>query len=59
MYHCFGMVLGVLAYFTHGATVVFPDEAFDSLSVLEAVEAEGCTALHGVPTIFIAELDHP
>ena len=59
LYHCFGMVLGVLACFTHGATVVFPDEAFDPTSVLEAVEAERCTALHGVPTMFIAELEHP
>lgn len=59
LYHCFGMVLGNLACTTHGATIVFPDEAFEPLSVLEAVEAEKCTALHGVPTMFIAELDHP
>ena len=59
LYHCFGMVLGVLACFTHGATIVFPDEGFDPVTVLAAVEAERCTALHGVPTMFIAELEHP
>lgn len=53
------MVLGVLACFTHGATVVFPDEGFGPVTVLEAVESERCTALHGVPTMFIAELGHP
>jgi fatty-acyl-CoA synthase len=59
LYHCFGMVLGNLACVTHGAAMIFPDEAFDPLSVLETVAAERCTALHGVPTMFIAELDHP
>jgi fatty-acyl-CoA synthase len=59
LYHCFGMVLGNLACLTHGSTMVYPAEAFDPLSVLETVEAERCTALHGVPTMFIAELDHP
>ena len=59
LYHCFGMVLGNLACATHGAAMVFPAEAFEPLSVLETVEAERCTALHGVPTMFIAELDHP
>ena len=59
LYHCFGMVLGVLAAMTHGAASVFPDEAFDPLTVLEALAAERCTALHGVPTMFIAELGHP
>ena len=59
LYHCFGMVLGVLAAVTHGAAMVFPGEAFDAQSTLEAVCAERCTALHGVPTMFIAELDHP
>jgi len=59
MYHCFGMVLGVLACITHGSTIVFPNDGFDALSVLETVQAEKCTALHGVPTMFIAELDHP
>ncbi|WP_294057057.1 AMP-binding protein [Sphingomonas sp.] len=59
LYHCFGMVMGVLACVTHGATMVFPAEAFDPEAVLEAVAAEGCTALYGVPTMFIAELAHP
>jgi len=59
MYHCFGMVLGKLACVTHGATAVFPSEAFEAGAVLETVEAEHCTALHGVPTMFIAELEHP
>jgi fatty-acyl-CoA synthase len=59
MYHCFGMVLGKLACVTHGATAVFPSEAFEPSAVLETVEAEHCTALHGVPTMFIAELEHP
>ena len=59
LYHCFGMVLGNLACFTHGATVVYPGDAFDPLAVLETVQAERCTGLHGVPTMFIAELDHP
>lgn len=59
LYHCFGMVLGVLACVTHGATMVFPSEAFEPLKTLQAVEKEKCTALHGVPTMFIVELDHP
>jgi fatty-acyl-CoA synthase len=59
LYHCFGMVLGNLACTTHGAAIVYPGEAFEPLSVLETVEAEKCTGLHGVPTMFIAELDHP
>jgi len=59
LYHCFGMVMGVLTCITNGATMVFPGEAFEPGSVLEAVAAERCTALHGVPTMFIAELDHP
>ena len=58
LYHCFGMVAGNLACMTHGATMVYPDEAFNAASVLETVEAERCTALHGVPTMFIAILDH-
>jgi fatty-acyl-CoA synthase len=52
------MVLGNLACLTHGAAMVYPGEAFEPLAVLETVEAERCTALHGVPTMFIAELDH-
>ncbi len=59
LYHCFGMVLGNLACFTHGATVVYPSEVFDALATLRAVQNERCTALHGVPTMFVAELDHP
>ena len=59
MYHCFGMVLGSLACLTHGSTIVFPNDGFDALTVLETVQAERCTGLHGVPTMFIAELDHP
>lgn len=59
LYHCFGMVLGVLACVTHGATMVFPSEAFEPGAVLEAISEERCTALHGVPTMFIAELQHP
>ena len=59
LYHCFGMVLGVLAAMTHGALSVLPCDAFDPLAVLEGVQRARCTALHGVPTMFIAELDHP
>jgi fatty-acyl-CoA synthase len=59
LYHCFGMVMGNLGCMTHGATMVYPADAFDPLAVLEAVQAERCTALYGVPTMFIAELDHP
>src|SRR4051794_26754596 len=58
-YHCFGMVLGNLACTTHGACVVIPAPAFEPEPVLEAVQAEGCTSLYGVPTMFIAELEHP
>ncbi len=59
LYHCFGMVLGNLAALTHGSTMIFPGEGFDPLAALQAVEDERCTALHGVPTMFIAMLDHP
>ncbi|MEM7220950.1 MAG: AMP-binding protein [Pseudomonadota bacterium] len=59
MYHCFGMVLGTLACVAHGATMVLPCEVFDPQPVLQAVQDERCTALHGVPTMFIAELDLP
>ena len=58
-YHCFGMVLGNLAVTTHGAAIVLADAAFEAKSVLEAVQAERCTSLYGVPTMFIAELEHP
>jgi len=59
LYHCFGMVMGVLGCITHGSCMVFPGEAFEPLTVLETVAAEKCTALYGVPTMFIAELEHP
>ena len=59
LYHCFGMVLGNLACVMHGATMVFPGEGFDEKAVLDAVQQERCTALHGVPTMFIALLDYP
>ena len=57
-FHCFGCVLGVMACVTHGATMV-PVETFNPLLVLQAIEKERCTAVHGVPTMFIAELEHP
>jgi len=59
LYHCFGMVLGNLAILTHGGCIIYPNDGFEPLSVLEAVQKERCTGLHGVPTMFIAELDHP
>jgi fatty-acyl-CoA synthase len=59
LYHCFGMVLGVLAAMTHGAASVLSGDGFDPLAVLETVQSERCTALYGVPTMFIAELEHP
>ena len=59
LYHCFGMVMGNLACLSHGACAIFPDEGFDPVSVLETVAAEKCTALHGVPTMFVAETELP
>ncbi len=59
MYHCFGMVIGVLACVTHGAAIVFPGEGFDPLATLQTVAEERCTGLLGVPTMFIAQMDHP
>ncbi|MFV3077384.1 AMP-binding protein [Niveispirillum fermenti] len=59
LYHCFGMVMGNLAAVTHGACLVYPGEGFDPLATLTAASAERCTALYGVPTMFIAMLDHP
>ena len=59
LYHCFGMVLGVLAAVTHGAASVLSGNGFDPLAVLETVASERCTVLLGVPTMFIAELEHP
>ena len=59
LYHCFGCVMGNLGTMTHGAAIVYPAETFDPQATLEAVEAERCTSLYGVPTMFIAELAHP
>jgi fatty-acyl-CoA synthase len=59
LYHCFGMVMGNLASVTSGATMVYPGEGFDPLATLATIEREKCTTLFGVPTMFIAELDHP
>jgi fatty-acyl-CoA synthase len=58
-YHCFGMVLGNLAITTHGAAMVIPGESFDPPAVMKTVQDERCTSLYGVPTMFIAELEHP
>jgi fatty-acyl-CoA synthase len=59
LYHCFGMVMANLACVVHGATIVYASAGFDPLAVLKTIEAERCTAVHGVPTMFIAELQHP
>jgi fatty-acyl-CoA synthase len=59
LYHCFGMVMGNLACLVHGAAMIYPAEIFDPLAVLRTCEQERCTGLHGVPTMFIAELAHP
>ena len=59
LYHCFGLVLGNLAAVTSGAAMIYPGEAFDPVLTLAAVEAEHCTALYGVPTMFIAVLNQP
>jgi fatty-acyl-CoA synthase len=59
LYHCFGMVMGNLGCMTHGSTMIYPGDAFDPLTTLRAVSEEKATALYGVPTMFIAELDHP
>jgi len=59
LYHCFGMVMGNLGCTTHGATIVYPAPAFDPVATLATVEAERCTSLYGVPTMFIAQLAHP
>ncbi|MEO3869490.1 AMP-binding protein [Nonomuraea sp. B12E4] len=59
LYHCFGMVMGNLGATSHGACVVLPAPGFDPEATLRAVQAERCTSLYGVPTMFIAELDHP
>ncbi|WP_060517925.1 fatty acid CoA ligase family protein [Pseudomonas sp. NBRC 111134] len=59
LYHCFGMVMANLGCMTHGSTLIYPSDAFDPLATLRAVAEEKATALYGVPTMFIAELDHP
>ncbi|GAP76791.1 Acetoacetyl-CoA synthetase [Pseudoalteromonas sp. SW0106-04] len=59
LYHCFGMVLGNLVCLASGACAIFPAPSFDAISTLSCVEQERCTALHGVPTMFIAQLEHP
>jgi fatty-acyl-CoA synthase len=59
LYHCFGMVMSSLACAVTGGTMVFPSEGFDPLAALQAIHGERCTHLHGVPTMFIGELDHP
>lgn len=59
LYHCFGMVMGNLGCVTHGATMIYPSEGFEPETALKAVEREKATALYGVPTMFIAELEHP
>ena len=59
LYHCFGMVIGALACLTHGSALVMPSEAFEPLATLQAIDEEHCTSVYGVPTMFIAELDHP
>jgi fatty-acyl-CoA synthase len=59
LYHCFGMVMGNLGCLTHGATMVYPAEAFEPLAVLRTIAEEKCAAAYGVPTMFIAMLDHP
>jgi fatty-acyl-CoA synthase len=59
LYHCFGMVMGNLGCLTHGATMVYPSEAFEPLAALQAISEEKCTAMYGVPTMFIAALDRP
>ena len=58
-YHCFGMVMGNLAATSHGACMVIPAPSFDPVATLQAVQAERCTSLYGVPTMFIGELEHP
>jgi fatty-acyl-CoA synthase len=59
LYHCFGMVIGNLACMTHGSAMVLPGEGFDPLATLQTVAEERCTSLYGVPTMFIAQLEHP
>src|SRR2546425_513876 len=58
-YHCFGCVMGSFGALTHGSALVLPSESFDAQASLAAIQEERCTALYGVPTMFIAQLDHP
>lgn len=57
LFHCFGLVIGFLSTFTHGTSIIFPSDAFDANQVLDALMSERCTALLGVPTMFLAELE--
>ena len=57
LFHCFGCILGYMATATHGSAIVFPTEAFDPKATLQSVQEEKCTALYGVPTMFVAELE--
>lgn len=57
LFHCFGLVIGFLTAFAHGCTIVYPSQQFDANLVVQAIEAEKCTVLHGVPTMFGAELE--
>ena len=59
LYHCFGMGVGNLGCVTSGATMVYPGESFEPLATLEAIAEERCTSIYGVPTMFIAQLEHP
>jgi len=59
LYHCFGMVIGVLVCAATGAAMVFPSEGFEPIATLQSIASERCTAVHGVPTMFIAQLEHP
>ena len=57
LFHCFGSILGYMATATHGSSIVFPAESFNAVSTLKAVQEEKCTALYGVPTMFVEELE--
>jgi fatty-acyl-CoA synthase len=59
LYHCFGMVMGNLGCLTHSATMVYPGESFEPAAALASIQAEKCDVLYGVPTMFIAQLNHP
>lgn len=59
LFHCFGLVLGSLAAVTHGASLIFPSQSFEAEATLKAVSEEGATVLHGVPTMFLEQMNHP